>query len=113
MQGDIMETIIFALVIIGSAIGLIYFYNRDSKNPGIGKVDRHDTAPKTPEEPTPNARDDKDLALSLESESAARATAALEKTKRPRKPTVKSAAKTTAKKPTTKTTKSRTPRSGK
>ena len=101
-----MEIIILAAIIVGVAIGLIYYYNRDKKNLDIdqnGKVDARDAKKAVKNAAAglvKDARDARDLALSLTSESAAKAINAVERsTKRTtnRKPATKSTAKPAAK----------------
>lgn len=99
-----METIIFVLIILALAGGAIWYYNRT--NPGAdinqdGQVDAADVKlaiDNTIKGAMKDARDARDLALHLNSESAAKTLNAVEKVKKPRaKPTVKSAAKPAAK----------------
>ena len=104
-----METIIFALIILALAGGAIWYYNRT--NPGAdinqdGQVDAADiklAIDNTIKGAIKDARDAKDLALHLTSESAAKTLNAVEKVKKPRaKSTAKPAAKSTGKKPAAK-----------
>ena len=88
-----MLTIIFGIIIVSLAAGLIYYYNRSSKNLDIkqdGHVDAEDT------------RDARDLALSLASESAGRAINAVETATKTRRAVSKKPA---TKKPAAKATK--------
>lgn len=88
-----MLTIIFGIIIVSLAAGLIYYYNRSSKNLDIkqdGRVDAEDT------------RDARDLALSLASESAGRAINAVETATKTRRAVAKKPA---TKKPAAKATK--------
>lgn len=104
-----METIIFVLVIIALAGGAIWFYNRT--NPGAdinadGQVDIKDAKKalqNTAQGLVKDARDARDLAISLASESAGRAINAVEKVTKPRRSTDKAPVKSTAKKPVAKT----------
>ena len=106
-----METIIFVLVIITLAGGAIWFYNRT--NPGAdingdGKVNVDDVKAAldhTTQGLVKDARDARDLAISLASESAGRAINAVEKATKSRRPATKAPAKPATKKPTAKVTK--------
>jgi preprotein translocase subunit SecF len=112
-----METIIFALVIIALAGVAIWYYNRN--NPGAdingdGKVDFDDAKAaiqNTVDGVKIDARDARDLALKLTSESAGKTLNAVEKvtksrraksTAKPTKTTTKTTTKPTAKKAPTK-----------
>ena len=103
-----METVIIVLVIMALAGGAIWFYNRT--NPGAdingdGEVDVKDAAAalkNTADGLVQDARDARDLALSLASESAGRAINAVEKAKTQRRSSAKASSKPTAKKPTAK-----------
>ena len=100
-----METIIFVLVIIACAGGAIWFYNRT--NPGAdinhdGKVDINDAKAalkNTADGLVKDARDARDLAMSLASESAGRAINAVETVTKTRRA---AARKPATKKPTAK-----------
>ena len=101
-----METIVFAGVIIALAGVAIWYYNRGGQGLDVnndGKVDLDDAkqaVANTAQGIVEDTRDARDLALSLASESAARATAALDKVKKPR--STKAATKEPAKTKTTK-----------
>jgi hypothetical protein len=116
-QENIMETIIFAGVIVALAVAVIWYYNRDSRGADVnqdGRIDLDDAKQAlvtTKQGLTQDIKDAQHLAASLVSESAARATAALEKVKSPRQ--TSTAKKTPAKPKTTKTPRSRAPRSNK
>jgi hypothetical protein len=105
-----METIVFAGVIIALAGVAIWFYNRGAKSLDVNSDDKVDikdakqAVANTAQGIVEDVRDAKDLALSLASESAARATVALEKIKKPRAAAAKKPAKT-AKPRTTKSSK--------
>jgi len=96
-----METIVFAGVIMALGAVAIWSYNRGAKSLDVnsdGKVDIKDAKQavvNTAQGIAEDVRDAKDLALSLASESAARATVALEKIKKPRAAAAKKPAKTT------------------
>ena len=111
-----METIIFAGVIIAIAGGIIYYYNRNSQTLDVnqdGVVDHKDlkqAVKNTAQGLVKDSRDARDLALSLTSESAAKALNAVDKDTKPRRTTKKPTTKTTAK-PAAKATKPRTRRS--
>jgi hypothetical protein len=116
-----METIVFAGVIIALAGVAIWSYNRGAKSLDVnndGKVDLDDAkqaVANTTQGIVEDTRDARDLALSLASESAARATVALEKIKKPRAAAAKKPAKTTkpAKTSAAKTSKPRATKSSK
>lgn len=113
-----METIIFALIIIALAGGAIWFYNRTNLGADIngdGKVDVKDVKAaldNTAQGLVKDARDAKDLAMSLASESAGRAINAVEKATKSRRPAAKASTKPATKKPAVKATKP-TPRAAK
>jgi uncharacterized protein YdbL (DUF1318 family) len=113
-----METIVFAGVIIALAGVAIWYYNRGSKGLDVnndGKVDLDDAKQAVANTTQGIVEDTRDLALSLASDSAARAAVALERIKKPRAATTKKPAKkTTAAKPSaTKASKPRATRSTK
>lgn len=103
-----MLTIIFGIIIVSLAAGLIYYYNRGSKNLDInqdGRVNAEDAKvalDRTVSGMVNDTRDARDLALSLASESAGRAINAVETATKTRRATAKKPA---AKKPAAKATK--------
>jgi preprotein translocase subunit SecF len=108
-----METIIFVLIILALAGGAIWYYNRT--NPGAdvngdGQIDANDAKAalqNTALGLVKDARDARDLAMSLASESAGRAINAVETVTKTQRATAKKSdtKKPAAKKPATKATK--------
>ena len=103
-----METIVFAAIIVALAGGAIWFYNRGASGLDInqdGKVDSRDAreaVSKTAKGLAQDARDARDAVLAQAAESAARATAIIERNSQSKPAAGRSTKESPAKKPAAK-----------